>query len=436
MKKVKLGDTLLSLKTGLNPRKNFKLNTDNADNYYITVRELSGVNVDFLPQTDKVSSEALLLINNRSNLEVGDVLFSGTGTIGKTAIIKEKPYNWNIKEGVYALKPNKDIIDSNYLLYLLQEYVKIGAFDGKTAGSTLFSVPMQVLSDFEVVIPSLSKQKSIASILIALDSKIEINKKINQELEQLARDLYNYWFVQFDFPDSKGKPYKSSGGKMVYSKEVKCDIPFGWDVKKVSNIIKVQKSGDWGKEEPQGNYSEKVNVIRGADLNGLLGNQELNSPERYILKKNTNKILEPGDFIIEISGGSPTQSTGRIAYINTEVLEQFDNPVISSNFTRAISVTDPTLWGYFYFTWSSLYDSNVFFGYEGKTSGIKNLLFERFITENSLIIPDYNLLKVFENFTENILKKIQKNNQQSIKLSKIRNELLPMLMNNQVSINK
>ncbi|PST72536.1 hypothetical protein AEH57_07375 [Lactococcus garvieae] len=273
-------------------------------------------------------------------------------------------------------------------------------------------------------------------MLIALDSKIEINKKINQELEQLARDLYNYWFVQFDFPDSKGKPYKSSGGKMVYSKEVKCDIPFGWDVKKVSNIIKVQKSGDWGKEEPQGNYSEKVNVIRGADLNGLLGNQELNSPERYILKKNTNKILEPGDFIIEISGGSPTQSTGRIAYINTEVLEQFDNPVISSNFTRAISVTDPTLWGYFYFTWSSLYDSNVFFGYEGKTSGIKNLLFERFITENSLIIPDYNLLKVFENFTENILKKIQKNNQQSIKLSKIRNELLPMLMNNQVSINK
>ena len=115
-----LGDALESLKTGLNPRKNFKLYTDDATNWYITVKELNGTGVDFLEKTDKVNEEGLKLINKRSNLEIGDVLFSGTGSIGKTAIIKTAPKNWNIKEGVYSLKPKKKILDSYYLLCLLQ----------------------------------------------------------------------------------------------------------------------------------------------------------------------------------------------------------------------------------------------------------------------------------------------------------------------------
>jgi type I restriction enzyme S subunit len=107
-----LGEVIKSLKTGLNPRKNFILNTNDAENYYVTVRELGGICINFLDKTDKVNDEALKLINNRSNLEAGDILFSGTGTVGKTALIAEYPKNWNIKEGVYTIKPDKKSIHS------------------------------------------------------------------------------------------------------------------------------------------------------------------------------------------------------------------------------------------------------------------------------------------------------------------------------------
>ena len=102
---VDLDKVIVSLNTGLNPRRFFKLNTEDANNYYVTIRELQNDCVVFSDKTDRINDTALKLCNNRSNLEVGDVLFSGTGTIGETAIITNPPTNWNIKEGVYAIKP-------------------------------------------------------------------------------------------------------------------------------------------------------------------------------------------------------------------------------------------------------------------------------------------------------------------------------------------
>ncbi|RPF67189.1 restriction endonuclease subunit S, partial [Helicobacter pylori] len=99
-----LGDIILSLKTGLNPRSFFKLNTPNANNYYVTVRELEEYTIKFTHQTDRIDDDALSLCLKRSNLEKDDILFSGTGTIGKVSIIKENPNNWAIKEGIYSIK--------------------------------------------------------------------------------------------------------------------------------------------------------------------------------------------------------------------------------------------------------------------------------------------------------------------------------------------
>jgi len=107
-----LDEVIISLKTGLNPRQNFQLNTADAEGYYVTVREIQDGKVTFLDKTDRVNKRALELINNRSNLEAGDLLFSGTGTVGRTAVIEKKPHNWNIKEGVYAIKPNLSKIHS------------------------------------------------------------------------------------------------------------------------------------------------------------------------------------------------------------------------------------------------------------------------------------------------------------------------------------
>ena len=168
--KLPLGEVILSLNTGLNPRQFFKLNTDNATNYYVTIRELQNNRVVFSEKTDKINDKAMKLCNNRSNLEKGDVLFSGTGTIGETALVSETPKNWNIKEGVYAIKPDKEKIDSSFLMYLLHTEKIRAAFLAKAAGGTVKSVPMGELKKVLIPVPPLKTQQQIVEILNHFDT--------------------------------------------------------------------------------------------------------------------------------------------------------------------------------------------------------------------------------------------------------------------------
>jgi len=223
---------------------------------------------------------------------------------------------------------------------------------------------------------------------------------INDNLAELAKTIYDYWFVQFDFPDENGKPYKTSGGKMVYNEVLKREIPEGWEVCTFSNFIKDIKNGDWGKEQEEGNYTEKVSCIRGADINGLNGNGELKSPIRYINEKNKCKILVENDFIIEISGGSPTQSTGRIALLTSNTFARFKNNIICSNFCKAISLKDEKYTFFFLKEWERLYYNNILFSFEGKTSGIKNFLFEVFIHTYPIISPQKNIIEKYNFYNE------------------------------------
>ena len=110
-----------------------------------------------------------------------------------------------------------------------------------------------------------------------------------------------------------------------------------------------------GKEEQEGNYTLQVDCIRGADINGLNGNGKIAAPNRFILEKNDHKLLAPFDLVIEISGGSPTQSTGRMAYITDDVLDRFTHPLICSNFCKAISLRNKDLFYCFAYLWNDLY---------------------------------------------------------------------------------
>ncbi len=161
----KLGDCIKSLNTGLNPRQFFKLNTDDATNYYVTIREMQHNTVVFNEGTDRMNDAALRLCNNRSNLEKGDILFSGTGTIGEVAALEETPQNWNIKEGVYAIKPTHNIINHRFLMYLLQSSGIRQAYLKKAAGGTVKSVPMGEMRNLRIPLPSLEEQEKIVSIL-------------------------------------------------------------------------------------------------------------------------------------------------------------------------------------------------------------------------------------------------------------------------------
>ncbi|SNQ42835.1 restriction endonuclease subunit S [Cellulophaga lytica] len=340
-----------------------------------------------------------------------------------------------INQALLRIRLNNDLINDSYFDYFFSHHL-VNQIIGKKGDSTIPNFPpVSVLKKLKIKIHScIDYQKQIAKVLSDLDAKIEVNNNINQELEAMAKTLYDYWFVQFDFPDANGLPYKSSGGKMVFNEALKREIPEGWEVDSFSAWIKNDKSGDWGKETEQGNYVNKVSCIRGADLNGLNGKGEVKSPTRFVLEKNSHKLLEIGDFIIEISGGSPTQSTGRMAFITKETLERFENPLICSNFCKAVTLKDEKALYNFAYEWNRLYDAGVLFGWEGKTSGIKNLLFESFVTNHQVVIPDSKIMEQFYDKAKSIHAQIQTNLRQNQKLSELRDWLLPMLMNGQVTV--
>ena len=183
---IKLGYTLLNLRTGLNPRSNFELNTSDAENYYITIQELVNERIEVTEKTDKINDEALKMINDRSQLKVGDILLSGTGSIGKTALISKTPVNWNIKEGVYALTTNSNLITSNFLLKVFQSKFILNQMDMLAMGSTVRSVKMADLRLIKIPLPSLVEQAEITDYLDQETAKIDrLCDTVNQTIGRL-----------------------------------------------------------------------------------------------------------------------------------------------------------------------------------------------------------------------------------------------------------
>jgi type I restriction enzyme S subunit len=160
------------------------------------------------------------------------ILLPRKGTISNIQYVN-KPF-WTV-DTIYYTVINKKLASPFYLY----NFLKCLDLTKLNSGTGVPSMTFNSYYDLKIKLPDLPTQKSIAKVLSDLDSKIELNNKINRELEAMAKTLYDYWFVQFDFPNANGKPYKSSGGKMVYSAELKREIPEGWEVKPLNKITSV-----------------------------------------------------------------------------------------------------------------------------------------------------------------------------------------------------
>ncbi len=320
-------------------------------------------------------------------------------------------------------------IDADYLYYnLIQD--NNTSYLQTIAENSVSSYPSINPSDIEnvdIIVPNIHFQRKIASVLFSLDSKIALNRRINAKLEQIAKRLYDYWFVQFNFPDKNGKPYKSNGGKMVWNEVLKREVPEGWEVKRLSDFICKNNTGDWGADEPTDKTIE-VGCIRGADIIAL---NDL--PKRFIKSTNTEKLLSEWDMVIEVSGGSPVQATGRCALITPGVIKRNGNKITCSNFCHAFSFKDYRFSAYFYYLWKMFYDNGIMFNYEGKTSGIKNFMTETFLANKWVSAPE-SLAEKFFGIVKETYAKIDTNIAENNKLIALRDRLLPLLMNGQVEV--
>lgn len=390
---------------------------------------LSGGGIDF--NDVKYVTEDFYKRNQKSQLKKYDLLIARHGDNGKADIYEaDEPAQ---ALNVVIIEPDFSKISPYLLRYFFELPYVHKQIKGDVGGSVQGVINTKQISDLIIPIDHSLNYSKIENTLRILEQKIDNNNKIICELEEMAKTIYDYWFLQFEFPNEEGKPYKSSGGKMIWNEEVKKEIPDGWKVGTLDWFIKKEKGGDWGKDKPVGNYKKRVICLRGTDFLAVYGRGKLEAPQRFILEKNMDKVLENGDLCIEISGGSPTQSTGRICYINKYTLRRFDEEAITSNFCKAISLWRDEYQIWFYVLWQKLYDSGIFFKYEGKTTGIKNLLFDIFCHDYKIIIPDDELIYEYNKKVEPFFNTIQENLLENQELTSLRDFLLPLLMNGQVS---
>ena len=345
-------------------------------------------------------------------------------TAGKASLLKIEACT---NQAICAIFPNDNYCPQfiKYSIDNLYDYLV-----GISSGSARDNLSQAELKDLELIVPQTRKEQEVlASTLSLLDKKIELNRQINDNLEAMAKQLYDYWFVQLDFPNEEGKPYKSSGGAMVWNEDLHMSIPCNWNVCLLSDYIGCNNTGDWGFDEPAEKRSIKVGCIRGADIVKLN-----NLPIRYIKDNNTSKLLSAWDIVIEVSGGSPTQATGRSAFVTPGVLKRNGGNLTCSNFCHAFTMKDCKASAYFYFMWRMFYDNNNMFNFEGKTSGIKNFMTDTFLANKWLDVPTV-LLDLFFERVKVIFEQIDNNIEEINALTKQRDELLPLLMNGQATVN-
>ncbi|HRB91262.1 MAG TPA: restriction endonuclease subunit S, partial [Fervidobacterium sp.] len=185
-----LQDITKAVNIGINPRKFFKLNPEGAKGFYVTVRELNGLQgVKQCDKTDLIDLDAVKIINDRANIEIGDILFSNTGTVGKMALVIEPPNNWGVNEGIYVIKPKNEIIESKFLYYLLSGKEAYNDYSSKFTGSTVKHITQAALLSLSIPVPPLPVQQEIVRIL---DNFTELTAELKAEIEARKKQ-YEYY---------------------------------------------------------------------------------------------------------------------------------------------------------------------------------------------------------------------------------------------------
>lgn len=285
------------------------------------------------------------------------ILFSVRAPVGR---VNWATKNIAIGRGVASISV-KNMVYDRYVYYYFK---KMGSFYDKKATGTVFtSINKKELESLKIKVPaSYDDQKRIADRLATLDRKIHLNQQLNANLTNQLNSMFD---------------------KMYYESSSRIEL---------MNFISEMKSGDWGKAKLTDNFIKPAVIIRGTDFCNVANGQKSDAPIRY-LKTATiqKKHLIANDVLIEISGGSPTQSTGRSLLITDKLLNRYNTPVLGTNFTRLFRCETEENAVLFHSYINFLYNKNVFFNYENGTTGIKNLDYKSILKINVNDVQKHSL---------------------------------------------
>ena len=360
----------------------------NGDIIWLTPKDLSNTTTKWISRSsNKITTDGLDNSAARM-LPINTVLLSSRAPIGYLALAGKQLCT---NQGFKAMICNTNYILPEYLYYYL--HTKVEELNNISTGSTFKELSSSLLKNYVVSIHDLTTQQHIVDILGSIDEKIENNQ---EKVDLLLKNLRLQFIVRF----TKQELTKSTA---------------------LSYFITETIGGDWGKETAQGNYSERVVCLRGADIPEIASGKNGDPPTRYILPKNLlTKQLAPWEIIVEISGGSPTQSTGRCALITSKMLSNYSTPIICTNFCRAIRCKNPQFAAYVYSLLIAMYNNNLFFNYENGTTGIKNLDLSSILEKEYVYLPSEDELESFYKFTSKTYKQIEQHKTENNKLNELK----------------
>ena len=375
--------------------------TSDSSNYdgdipWITPNDLSNHKSPYISQGERnITKKGLKEIGNRL-YPSGTVLFSSRAPIGYVSIAKNELCT---NQGFKSIIPNLNFTTPEYLYYLLGYYKHY--IEKKGAGTTFKEVSGSVMENIELPFPSLDNQVKIANCLMNIDKKISLNTRMNAELEAMAKQLYDYWFVQFDFPDENGKPYKSSGGKMVWNEKLKREIPEGWEVGQVGDFANI--------------FTGKKDVSKAVPGKYLFFSC---APEPI----SSNEYIYDGEAVLVSGNGS---YTGRVTYYKGKFdLYQRTYACILKDYCKELYP-----WFYCYMKY---YFQPIYSG--GKHGSAIPYIVLSDLTD-SIVVFNGNVMAAFSHTMSSILNTFYNNHYRiNGSLTHLRDSLLPMLMNGQVTI--
>jgi type I restriction enzyme S subunit len=358
-----------------------------------------------------ISEKDYLKNLHRFSVQDKDFLVSCSGVnMGAIYQLKAPFEKGIINQALLRIRLDNELVDDNYFYYLFKELIcrKITSGSGD---STIPNFPgIEIIKNIEFDLPDKTTQQKIGKILSALDSKIEVNNRINTELEAMAKTLYDYWFVQFDFPDRDGKPYKSSGGKMQWNDELKREIPDGWEDGELGEIANITM----GQSPPGESYNET-----GEGMVFYQGCTDFGNRFPTVRKYTTNptRFAKSGDILLSVRA-----PVGTLNIAN-------ENCCIGRGLA-ALSSKDDSI-AYLFGVMMNLKQIFDRRNVIGTTFGsiTKDDLFSL-----KVIRPKKEILKHYQNAINPAFEKQNQIELENQQLTELRDWLLPMLMSGQVKV--
>lgn len=347
-------------------------------------------------------------------------------------ILKNPPMNMVVSSGFVTIDADKEKIDPHYLYYVLTHPDNVEHIC-RIADSAVSSYPSFNPSDLaEMVIEideDIEEQKRISSILSNIEAKLKINNAIISELESMAKAIYDYWFVQFDFPDASGRPYRSSGGKMVWNEELKREIPAGWDVKPINSLVSTSRGISYSTESITGTTG--VPMINLASFN-VDASYKPAGLKLFCGEYSKDDVIHPLDLIMCNTQQTDLDPKKDIIGKTMLVPDLFDGDIVSSHHITRLQTEDLSMRVFLSATGKTAWFHKAMSGHCSGTSilglDIKHAL------EYKLAIPEKTIRLSFSEKIVPIEKQKNVLMKENMELTSLRDWLLPMLMNGQVKV--